>query len=121
MGTPCGDMYTHNNYVCTWNNRRVTLSYSKKNGCGSITFGFTPEEQTEQAKRAKSESLQQKIDHAKFLHDKRPQKFCMRLAEIYTTMSEIRRDFEYGFYTAEEMNDIIAPFAEKRAIYESVM
>lgn len=40
-----GTMGTHNNYTCQWNGRSVILYYSKKNGCGCITFGFSAEEQ----------------------------------------------------------------------------
>lgn len=28
----------HTNYTYTWNGRKVVLSYSQKNGCGTITF-----------------------------------------------------------------------------------
>lgn len=40
-----GTMGTHYNYTCQWNGRSVCLFYSKKNGCGRITFGFSAEEQ----------------------------------------------------------------------------
>lgn len=30
--------YRHTNYTYNWNEREVFLSYSKKNGCGTITF-----------------------------------------------------------------------------------
>lgn len=34
----------HLNYSATWQGRPVYLFYSKKNGCGEITFGLTEEE-----------------------------------------------------------------------------
>lgn len=37
-------IYNHDNYSCEWNGRKVNLSYSKKNGCGSIEFSMTSEE-----------------------------------------------------------------------------
>lgn len=37
--------FRHYNYSCTWNGRKVILSYSKKNGCGTIEFGPNEEEQ----------------------------------------------------------------------------
>ena len=40
-----GTMWNHDNYTCEWDGRNVLLSYSKKNGCGSITFGLSAEEQ----------------------------------------------------------------------------
>jgi len=39
-----GTIYNHDNYSCEWNGRKVNLSYSKKNGCGSIEFSMTSEE-----------------------------------------------------------------------------
>ena len=39
-----GTMWKHDNYICDWNGRSVFLSYSKKNGCGCITFGYSEEE-----------------------------------------------------------------------------
>ena len=39
-----GTMCNHDNYFCEWNGRRVILSYSKKNGCGQISFSMTVEE-----------------------------------------------------------------------------
>lgn len=50
----CGTMYNHNNYVCDWNGRRVVLSYSKKNGCGYISFGNNAAE--EEARLAQIEA-----------------------------------------------------------------
>lgn len=39
-----GTMHNHDNYSCKWNGRDVYLSYSKKNGCGCIEFGYNAEE-----------------------------------------------------------------------------
>lgn len=39
-----GTMCEHLNYNCEWCGRNVVLSYSKKNGCGCITFSCTEEE-----------------------------------------------------------------------------
>ena len=39
-----GTMCNHDNYSCDWNGRKVNLSYSKKNGCGQISFSMTAEE-----------------------------------------------------------------------------
>ena len=39
-----GTMHNHDNYSCKWNGRDVHLSYSKKNGCGCIEFGYNAEE-----------------------------------------------------------------------------
>lgn len=36
--------YRRKIYRHTWQNRAVSLYYSKLNGCGQILFGFTPEE-----------------------------------------------------------------------------
>ena len=45
----------HLSYFCEWEGRRVSLSYSKKNGCGYITFGASPEELEEAEKRRQQE------------------------------------------------------------------
>ena len=39
-----GTMWNHDNYTCEWAGRSVILYYSKKNGCGCITFGYSDEE-----------------------------------------------------------------------------
>ena len=39
-----GTMHNHDNYSCKWDGRDVYLSYSKKNGCGCIEFGYNAEE-----------------------------------------------------------------------------
>lgn len=39
-----GGYYRRKVYEHTWQNRTVSLYYSKLNGCGQILFGFTPEE-----------------------------------------------------------------------------
>lgn len=39
-----GTMRNHDNYSGKWNGRDVQLSYSKKNGCGCIEFGYNAEE-----------------------------------------------------------------------------
>lgn len=47
--------YRHYNYSYVWNGRKVILSYSKKNGCGTIEFGMNEEEQKAAAIARKEE------------------------------------------------------------------
>lgn len=51
-----GVRYTHNNYSCEWNGRKVHLSYSKKNGCGYISFGMDKAEQEAHLDRIEAEA-----------------------------------------------------------------
>lgn len=39
-----GGYYYRVVYFCEWQERKVSLAYSKKNGCGSITFGANADE-----------------------------------------------------------------------------
>lgn len=54
--------YKHLNYSCVWNGRKVNLSYSKKNGCGSIIFGLNDEEQKRQEDERKEEKKRLELD-----------------------------------------------------------
>lgn len=58
----------HHNYAYEWRGRRVVLSYSKKNGCGFITFGADEAEQEEARVRAMQERARieaERVEHIK--------------------------------------------------------
>lgn len=57
-----GDYYRHNYYTMEWNGRSVCLNYSKLNGCGQITFGFTPAEAEESSRRRAEEKRLEKLE-----------------------------------------------------------
>lgn len=54
-----GDYYRHNYYTLEWSGRKVFLNYSKLNGCGQITFGFTPAEAEDAGRRHAEEKRQE--------------------------------------------------------------
>jgi hypothetical protein len=94
-----GTMHTHDNYVCEWAGRSVHLSYSKKNGCGCIEFGFNAEEiASMHAERdAERERIKlERIERAK----KDPLRLAKRIAKISKQIQgwqeEYLLDVEYG-------------------------
>lgn len=100
-----GTMYNHNNYYCNWNGREVWLSYSKKNGCGSITFGYTVEEQaTLQAEyeAQKKNEEQERIERIK----RNPERLEKRIAKLQKKIAALQDawddDKTYDDYSVED-------------------
>ena len=76
-----GTMHTHDNYVCEWEGRVVHLSYSKKNGCGCIEFGFNAEEIA--AMNAEREAEQKRIKEERIDRIKRnPERLSKKIEDL---------------------------------------
>lgn len=116
---------THNNYVCDWNGRKVVLSYSKKNGCGYISFGMNKAEQEAHLAEIEAEKQRaevERIERAK----KNPERLARRIDFYTTKIKAIKEQWEcekadpdYDESDAEWYEKEIAKFEAKLAAYVS--
>jgi len=117
--------HNHDNYTYTWNGREVVLSYSKKNGCGTIWFGYNAEEQ-EQARIAnKANRLKQITESARRRLKLHPDKYAERVEklkiEIARCQDEIDESVAEGDLDGiESINSHIYELQEKLTIWESI-
>jgi hypothetical protein len=118
-----GVRYTHNQYRCNWNGRYVTLSYSKKNGCGCISFGMSKAE--EEAHLAEIEAERQRIESEKIERIKKnPERLARRIAFHTMKINALRDQWEeekedpgYDETDAEWYAEEIAKHEAKLALY----
>lgn len=118
-----GVRYTHNNYSCEWNGRKVHLSYSKKNGCGYISFGMTKAE--EEAHLAKIEEERQKAEAEQIERRKSNPEKRAKMIDFYThKINVLREQWEgekeepgYDESDAEWYAEEIAKFEAKLSAY----
>lgn len=100
--------YRHYNFVCEWRGRSVVLSYSKKNGCGSISFGMSEEERKQAEKEREEEKKQlelKTIERAK----KRPE----RLKKIIESLQKKQDDLLFELSFDDNTNDDIEFFTKE--------
>lgn len=89
---------THNNYACDWEGRRVILSYSKKNGCGLITFGL--DESEIKAAQIEADLERQRIESERIERIKKnPERLSKRVAILAAKIDALR------IQQATEIND----------------
>lgn len=81
-----GARCTHNNYVCEWDGRSVILSYSKKNGCGYISFGMSEDEK--EAHLAGIEAEKQRVEAERIARRKSDPEKCAKAIAFYTMKIE---------------------------------
>lgn len=98
------DCYRHNYYTMEWNGRHVHLNYSKLNGCGQITFGFTAAEAEEAGRRRAEEKRQEDAErmerkrkwtawareHAPEKLEQRINRYRSRVADLQEGVDDIR-------------------------------
>lgn len=87
QGDQIGTQYHHNWYSCMWDGRKVTLDYSKLNGCGCIKFGFNAEEMEENRIRAEAERASQAAAHIAFIKRK-PERLERKLRNIDNAIAQ---------------------------------
>lgn len=88
-----GTMWNHDNYTCEWNGRNVHLSYSKKNGCGCIDFGFNSEEIA--TINAEHEAERHRIKAERIERIKRnPERLTKRIDSIERKISALQKEWE---------------------------
>lgn len=104
-----GDYYRHNYYTMEWNGRHIRLNYSKLNGCGQITFGFTAAEAEEAGRRRAEEKRQEDAEHMErkrkwtaWARENAPEKLAQRIARYQSKVADLK----------EGMKDILEAMAE---------
>ena len=99
-----GTMWTHDNYTCQWNGRSVFLSYSKKNGCGSITFGLSAEEQAKI--NAENELERKRIMEDRVARIKRnPERLAKKIEILMKKLENAKADYQDDI--AEKLDEYI--------------
>lgn len=96
-----GDYCRHNYYTMEWNGRHVHLNYSKLNGCGQITFGFTAAEAEEASRRHAEEKrleaeerMERKRKWAAWARENAPEKLARRIARYQAQIADLREAVE---------------------------
>lgn len=88
-----GTMCSHDNYTIDWNGRNVFLSYSKKNGCGNISFGMNAEEKA--AHKRESEMERARIKAERIERTKRnPERLEKRLAGLRVRLENAEKTYQ---------------------------
>lgn len=97
-----GTNYRRLVYSHTWQNRTVTLYYSKLNGCGQIVFGYTPEEEEQFKVEVEKENQNnhfERLEHLKkrALVDKDPkalERYNRRIAKLQAELTEWKEELQ---------------------------
>ncbi len=96
-----GDYYRHDYYTLEWNGRHVSLNYSKMNGCGQITFGFTAAEAEESNRRYEEEKRKEaeecrerKRKWTAWARENAPDKLAQRIARHQANIADLREAVE---------------------------
>lgn len=115
----------HDNYTYTWNEREVWLSYSKKNGCGTIWFGYNAEEQAKADEQNRINRLNQIAESARIRLKKHPDKYAKRVEKLKNEISywqdEIDESVSEGDLDGiENIQAHIDELQEKLTIWESI-
>jgi hypothetical protein len=84
----------HDNYVYNWDGREVILSYSKKNGCGTIWFGFNAEEQEQARIENEAEKRQKIIETAQKRFRRSPERYYATLDKMKAKIEHYQQDIE---------------------------
>lgn len=84
----------HDNYTYTWNGREVWLSYSKKNGCGTIWFGLNAEEQKQTQIENEAEKRQQIIDTAQRRMKRSPERYYATIEKMKAKIKSYQQEIE---------------------------
>ena len=84
----------HDNYVYNWDGREVVLSYSKKNGCGTIWFGLNAEEQEQAQIENEAEKRQKIIETAQRRLRRSPERYYATLDKMKSKIEHYQQDIE---------------------------
>ena len=119
-----GDFWSHNYYTATWNGRAVTLDYSKKNGCGIISFGASKEEQEAMRKENEERELEHERRIAAIWYRKRRERYNQTVADLRNSIEASKEDYhddleDYG-KPLFDLAAVLAPLERKLAIWLSV-
>lgn len=96
-----GDYYHHDYYTMEWNGRHVSLNYSKLNGCGQITFGFTAAEAEEATRRRAEEKRQENVERmerkrkwAAWARENAPEKLEARISRYRSKIADLQEGLD---------------------------
>lgn len=113
--------YRHLNFHCIWNGRKVTLSYSKKNSCGSIIFGLNEEEQKKHEQERKNEKI--RIENERIERTKRnPERLEKQIKALKEQEKNLLSNLSFDDNTEEDVNFYTEKLNECRRLlllYES--
>ena len=119
-----GEYWSHDYYTTTWNGRKVDLSYSKKNGCGMISFGLTKEEGRAVMEQYKAEKLEHEKRLATIRYTKKRDRWEQIVAElrreIEASKEHYREDLEDFGEPLFNLEEVLMPLEQKLEIYLSV-
>ena len=88
-----GTMCNHDNYSCKWNGRDVHLSYSKKNGCGCIEFGYNAEEIEAMRIANDAEKEKEKVHRIERIKAN-PERLAKRISTIKTKIEILKGNWQ---------------------------
>lgn len=121
-----GDYYRHNYYTMEWDGRHVSLNYSKLNGCGQITFGFTAAEAEEADRRRAEEKRQENEEYmerkrkwAAWARENAPEKLEARINRYRSKIADLReklKDVQEAMAEWEAEGDTKMMEVEKQAL-----
>ena len=95
-----GTMWNHENYTCEWNGRSVFLSYSKKNGCGCVEFGFSAEEISVMKAEYEAEKAIIKSDRIKRTKQN-PERLAKKIASLNKEIRGWQEEYELDMADGE--------------------
>lgn len=115
----------HDNYTYTWNGLEVWLSYSKKNGCGTIWFGLNAEEQEQARIENEAENRQKIIETAQRRFKRSPERYYATIekmkAKIKSYQQEIEESKEEGDTDGlENLVGYVERLKQELALWKSV-
>lgn len=84
----------HNNYIYNWDGREVNLSYSKKNGCGTIWFGLNAEEQEQAQIENEAEKCQKIIETAQRRLKRSPERYYATIGKMKSKINSYQQQIE---------------------------
>ena len=89
-----GEHWNRTWYDCDWNGRKVSMSYSKKNGCGCINFGMDANEQRVGEQRAKEEKERIAVERARRLYLRRPERWRKEIDDLLAENRDMEESIE---------------------------
>lgn len=121
----CYGFSNHDNYIYEWNERQVWLSYSKKNGCGTIWFGYNQAEQKQMKIQSDIDRKQNIVDIAKKRLKRSPDKYFETIAKIKAEIHEIHDYIDECFNDGdtigiENLLEELKKLNEELSLWESV-
>ena len=120
------EYYVHDNYVYVWNGRNVRLSYSKKNGCGTIQFGLNAEEKAQVTQAnviRKKDTIREQAQRKFELH---PEKYAERIKKMKLKIADYQNEIdecikENDTDGLENLIEYVNEMKEELKIWESVI